>query len=501
MTVCALLVRLTSRGPILFRQVRVGYMGHLFALIKFRTMIQGAEAQGAAVVVDGDCRLTPVGAFLRRTKLDELPQLVNVLLGEMSLVGPRPRVPSEVDLNDPQERTLLRVRPGLTSPASIHHRMEADYCAGHPDPQAVHRMKLLPQKLCLDGEYVQNPTLWRDLKLMAITCLLICTPGRCLAAKHRSQRHEMWPTARGWQLALDLVIYAGAAWLAYRLRYEAGFPDFYRKQMWLFMIFVPPVRVIINWREGVYDLMWRYINLVDACFIAMALAPLTLVLFLLRLWLPISSWEAILFHIPLSVATLEYLIALSTGVALRSLRQRLYFLRRHYQPLPEAMHRVLILGAGLLGSRAAIDMRQYPHMTLVGFLDDDPAKQRKLLAGCRVLGTSESLQALWARRRVSDLLVCAKSIEPARIVELARHCSALGIKLQVLPSLGRLLRNEDRTPLTQVVPTLASGNSAWRKAGAPDYPLPQETPAKPSPPWPRSPRTPKRRPDDLQFRL
>jgi FlaA1/EpsC-like NDP-sugar epimerase len=260
--------------------------------------------------------------------------------------------------------------------------------------------------------------------------------------------------------------------------------------------------------------MWRYINLVDAFLIAVALAPLTIALLLLRLWLPVSSWEAVLFHIPLSVTTLEYLIALSAGVGLRSLRQRLYFLRRHYQPLPEAMHHVLILGAGLLGLRAAIDMRQYPHMSLVGFLDDDPAKHRKLLAGCRVLGASGSLETLWARHRVSDLLICAKSIEQDRIVALARHCSALGIKLHVLPSLDRLLRNDvyfsnlslpafegHRTPSTRVTPTLGFGDSGRRKAGASDYPLPHGTQAaaEPSPPLPRSPRAPKRRPTDLQF--
>jgi len=142
---CALLVRLTSRGQALFRQTRVGYQGDLFRVIKFRTMRQGAEGLGSAVVVDHDRRLTPVGNFLRRTKLDELPQLINVLLGEMSIVGPRPRVPSEADLDDPRERVLLSARPGITSYASIHHRMEADYCARRPDPQEVHRAKLLPQ--------------------------------------------------------------------------------------------------------------------------------------------------------------------------------------------------------------------------------------------------------------------------------------------------------------------------------------------------------------------
>jgi hypothetical protein len=350
--------------------------------------------------------------------------------------------------------------------------MEADYCARHANPQAVHRMMLLPQKLWLDGEYVQNPTFWGDLRLMAVTFLLAFTPSKFRAVGQRSRAMEVLHCGRAGQFVLDLIIYTGAAWLAYRLRYEAGFPVLYRRQMWLFIIFIPPVRVMVNWRRGVYDLMWRYVNLVDASFIAVALVPVTMVLLLFRLWLPLSSWQAVLFQVPLSVTVLEYLMALIAGVGLRILRQRLYVLRHHYQPLPEASHRVLILGAGLLGLRAAIDMRQYPHMNLVGFLDDDPTKQRRLVAGCRVLGSSESLQVLGARHKISDLIICAKSIEPHKIVTLDRHCAALGIKLHFLPSLDRLLRTERylspsafppsvfggyRAPLTPVTSPLGAG--------------------------------------------
>ena len=176
--VCALIVRLTSRGPILFRQIRIGYLGRPFTLVKFRTMVAGAETLGSSVVVIRDPRLTPVGSFLRRTKLDELPQLINVLRGEMSFVGPRPRVPNEVDNDDPRERLLQRVRPGVTSYASIHHRMEADYCARQANPQAVYRSSLLPQKRSLDCEYVNNLTLRLDLKLLFLTFVLVCFPGK-----------------------------------------------------------------------------------------------------------------------------------------------------------------------------------------------------------------------------------------------------------------------------------------------------------------------------------
>jgi lipopolysaccharide/colanic/teichoic acid biosynthesis glycosyltransferase len=493
--VCALVVRLTSCGPILFRQTRVGYRGQPFSLCKFRTMFAGAEALGTALALQGDLRLTSVGAFLRRTKLDELPQLVNVLTGEMSLVGPRPRVPSEVDLNDPEVRRLLMVRPGLTSPASIHHRWEADYCAALPNPQAVHRTKLLPQKLSLDGEYMQKLTFAGDLKLLTLTALLVVAPGYWPAAGRRGGSQEPWPLGKTRQLAFELAIYLGAVWLAYHLRYENRFPEFYRRQMSLLLILLPPLRVLVNRWLGVYDLMWRYVNLVDAYFLASSLAPLTVAMFLLRLWLPVTSQQKVLCHVPLSVAALEYLIGLSVGVGVRSLGQRLYLLQRHYQPLPEALHRVLILGAGLVGLRAALDMRRYPHMKLVGFLDDDPSKEGKLLAGHRVLGNSAQLASLGLRYGVSDLIVCAQSLAPDRMTRLERQCSTLKIRLRWLASLDILLRDEMPAPrpagidpafagatLPLNVPTLP-GRPAWPQVGRENR-LPLAPPARTEPPAP-----------------
>jgi lipopolysaccharide/colanic/teichoic acid biosynthesis glycosyltransferase len=449
---CALLVRLTSGGPVLFRQTRVGYLGRRFTLIKFRTMLQGAEALGSSVVVTRDPRLTLVGAFLRRTKLDEFPQFFNVLRGEMSLVGPRPRVPSEVDLNDPRERFLLSVRPGVTSYASIHHRREADYCARQANPQAVYRTNLLPQKRFLDCEYVQNLTFRLDLKLLLMTFVLVGAPEGSLAKGLNTFGLEARPNSRGAQMLLDLGVYMGAAWLAYTFRYEAGFLDFYRRQMWLYMIFIPPFRVVVNRCLGIYDMMWRYVTLEDASFLAVALAPVTLLLYGLRLGLPPSSWKAVMFLVPLSIISLEYLLALSAGLGLRCLRRMLYVLHHHYQPLPQGARRVLIFGAGLLGLTTAQDIRQYPHMRLVGFLDDDPTKDQRLLAGCRVLGNSANLEILCARYKVTDVVICAKSIDRDRLLELYRRCEVPKAKLHILPSLDRVLQEESDLPLPAPIP-------------------------------------------------
>jgi len=427
---------------VLFRQTRVGYLGRPFTLIKFRTMVEGAEALGSSVVVIRDPRLTWVGTFLRRTKLDEFPQFINVLRGEMSFVGPRPRVTSEIDLNDPRERILLSVRPGVTSYASIHHRREADFCARQAHPQEVYRTNLLPQKRSLDCEYVQNLTFGLDLKLLLMTLVLVCAPERSLTRGLITSGREARPCGRQAPMLLDLAVCMGAAWLAYTFRYEAGFLDFYRRQMWLYMAFIPPLRVVVNRCLGIYDMMWRYVTLGDASYLAVAYAPVTLVLYGLRLGLPTGSSKMVMFIVPLSIITLEYLLALSAGLGLRCLRRALYVLHHHYQPLPEAARRILILGAGLLGLTAAQDIHQYPHLSLIGFLDDDPTKYQRLMAGCRVLGNSANLEPLCARYKVTDVVVCARSIDSDRLSELHRCCEVLRVKLHLLPSLDRVLQYE-----------------------------------------------------------
>ena len=167
----------------------------------------------------------------------------------------------------------------------------------------------------------------------------------------------------------------------------------------------------------------------------------TLILFALRLELPTTSWKAVLLIVPFSITSLECLLALSASLGLRIVRRKLYMLHHHYQPLPEGARRVLILGAGLLGLMTAQDIRQYPHMNLVGFLDDDPAKNKRLMAGCRILGSSAKLEAFCSRHKVTDLLICAKSIDSCRSEELNRRCEAMGVKVHALPGLDQVLRN------------------------------------------------------------
>lgn len=170
----ALWVRLDSPGPVLFRQQRVGRDSRPFAILKFRTMQVNAEAAGLQITVGQDPRITRAGSWLRRSKLDELPQLLNVLRGDMSMVGPRPEVPRYVALYPTDVReTVLSVRPGITDLASLAFRDESTLLAQSPDPERTYVEEILPTKLRYACDYVRQRSLWLDLRIIARTAMIL----------------------------------------------------------------------------------------------------------------------------------------------------------------------------------------------------------------------------------------------------------------------------------------------------------------------------------------
>ncbi|MEW5956397.1 MAG: sugar transferase, partial [Chloroflexota bacterium] len=150
--IIALAIKLTSPGPVFYLAQRVGRYGRPFKLYKFRSMVVGADRQGPGITVNRDSRITPVGRFLRNFKLDELPQLLNVLWGEMSLVGPRPEDPRYVAWYTREQRQVLNVRPGLTSPASVYYREEETLLNGD-NWETIYRKQILPRKLAAELAY------------------------------------------------------------------------------------------------------------------------------------------------------------------------------------------------------------------------------------------------------------------------------------------------------------------------------------------------------------
>lgn len=169
----ALLIKIGSTGPVLFKQTRIGRNELPFEIYKFRTMVVDAEKLGTQITIGKDPRITKIGHFLRKTKLDELPQLFNVLKGEMSFVGPRPEVPKYTKLYSEQQRLVFTVRPGITDYASIKYRDENELLGNVENPEKVYIEEIMPDKLHLNIEYIQRRSLLEDIKIIFLTVMKI----------------------------------------------------------------------------------------------------------------------------------------------------------------------------------------------------------------------------------------------------------------------------------------------------------------------------------------
>ncbi len=170
LAIVAILIRIKMPGgPVIFKQKRVGRDGRLFTMYKFRSMTVGHG--GSSVSVAGESRITPLGAKLRRYKLDELPELWNVLIGDMSFVGPRPDVPGYADRLKGRDREILRLRPGITGPASLKYRDEEELLAGQPDPQKYNDEVIFPDKVRINLYYLHHYSFIKDIEMIICTVL------------------------------------------------------------------------------------------------------------------------------------------------------------------------------------------------------------------------------------------------------------------------------------------------------------------------------------------
>ena len=168
-----ILIKLDSRGPVLFKQIRVGINGSHFKIFKFRTMVVDAEKNGMQITTGNDPRITKSGHILRKSKLDELPQLINVLIGDMSFVGARPEVPRYVEMYNESQKSILKVRPGITDLASIEYRDENVLLAKSSNPERTYITEIMPRKIELNIEYLKNMSLLYDIKLIFRTILVV----------------------------------------------------------------------------------------------------------------------------------------------------------------------------------------------------------------------------------------------------------------------------------------------------------------------------------------
>jgi len=364
--VLGLLVKLSDGGPIFYMQTRIGQGGRPFRIRKFRSMVLDADRIGLAITKEGDPRITRIGRFLRKTKLDELPQLWNVLIGEMSFVGPRPEVPRYVDRYTPEQREILQYKPGITDVATLLFRSEEALLRGSPNVEDFYVQYCLPRKISLNRRYAEHANLPQDAWIIIQT---LCPYWLGL-------------------LGLYTLTLSGCLMLAYLLRFDFDLPrqdflDFWRVLPWM----VTPQLILLFW-FGQLRGMLSYFSFRELQQTVGALGLAFLV--------QIGLWQVVpaSFLPAKSILPLDFLLSLGgvCGVRLgfRLLRERATLTR---QSKAGRQLRTAIVGTGELATNLALDVarNQAGERRIVAFFDDDPHAWHKRPHDIPVVGMPECI--------------------------------------------------------------------------------------------------------------
>ena len=443
MAVVAVAVALDSAGPVIYGARRVGRGGREFTMWKFRSMARGADKVGPAVTGAFDFRVTRVGAFLRRTKLDELPQLLNVLGGQMSLVGPRPEAPTYVERWSREERDILAVRPGVTGPTQITYIDEEELLAG--DPDAAYEAELMHAKLAIDLEYVRTYSLRRDLLILWRTLVGILSAGerRSNRPRRRYTLGERLGSARAAPILLDALLAAVAAALAVGLRIDRNNIVAAVATYWVFVPLAALVRPAGFLLAGAYMRVWRYPTVSDAALVVGSLAAGSVIMTLL-IFVVMQPWAFPgTIGFPRSAIIIEFLISFLVLAGIRfASRIRQEGLEDATGPLQAGPPRpVLIYGAGEAGALLVREMRRNRALRLepVAFVDDDLTKRNRRIYGVEVVGTAADLPRVVAEREVAEVIVAMPRIGGDRLRRIVALSESAGVTVRTLPAVDELL--------------------------------------------------------------
>ena len=422
----AVLIKLDSPGPVFFRQKRVGRDGTLFDIFKFRTMVQGAYAMGSRLTVKRDPRITRLGKLLRWSKIDELPQLLNVLRGDMSLIGPRPEDPHFVQFYTPAQRRVLALRPGIVGLSQILGRDEVEeYPDGLRDTERYYVEQILPAKLARDLEYVDQATFWGDMALLV--------RGLWITVRGAFRARYLWRRRRRIVLVgIDVVLAVSSYALALLIRFDWQWPTAeYTLQTLTLVALVRPALLLYF---GAYQTILSYFGLWDAIELVKAVTVGSVVAAGVTYFVGSQS------H-PRSVFVIDWALLL---LMLNGSRYTLKtWLRRHPRQRWQMREKVIIVGAGQGGeqiSRVLIDDPAAAYRP-VGFIDEAQERWGQRLHGIKVLGGVPELHLALSANGVRVVFVCLSDVAATTAREVAEFCASAGIECRMLPALSELLLN------------------------------------------------------------
>jgi FlaA1/EpsC-like NDP-sugar epimerase/lipopolysaccharide/colanic/teichoic acid biosynthesis glycosyltransferase len=447
----SILIKLDSPGPIIFSQVRVGKGMRPFKIYKFRTMVEAGPAQGGPLTIGEDKRITRLGRVLRKYKLDELPQLVNVLLGDMSFVGPRPEVPRYVESLRSDFSDVLVVRPGLTDLASIKYIDEAAVLARFSNPEEAYRSTVLPEKLRLAKLYVRHMSLRLDFAIVVQTLLrmlnvstVVCElPELKVTGTGVGQIRSRVPLTRvssfiiKWRrpliVALDVALIVASNYLAFLLRFDGSIPTEEVERFQQTLLPLIGIRMIVFTVFKLHEGLWKYTSIWDLQNILSGVVISTTAFYCWLYWL--SGIE----NYPRSIYIIDSLLLIGflSGVRLpsRIFREKLIYGKKK---------KVLVVGAGDTGERVVREMKtrsQYP-CDPVGFVDDQLALMNKRIHGVRVLGTLGDLPRLVEEYQLEEVVVAIPKATPEFLRSITNQLEPFQVSIKTLPGLKELLLDQ-----------------------------------------------------------
>jgi lipopolysaccharide/colanic/teichoic acid biosynthesis glycosyltransferase len=411
----SILIKIESRGPIFYRQTRIGKGGRPFSMLKFRTMMEVADWQGPSVSPVNDPRVTGLGAILRRVKLNEFPQLFNVLKGEMSFVGPRPEVPEFVQFYGEYEREVLSVRPGIVGPTQIRMRNEEELYPEGVDPRQYYVDHILPKKLEIDREYVRDRSFLRDLGYLM--------QGIGVTISGAITRRHVFENAE--QITLffcDAFLCAVSYFLAYFLRMEGQLRGIDEDIIIKTMPYVVVARMLVLTYSGLYGSLIRFFSFYELGKIFKGVTVGSVCIILLTFLAGERS------H-PRSAFVIDWFILmfLLTGYRLsfKSIGGRL-------GPRESAGKKnILIYGAENMGDLALRYLEMEGTRNVVAFIDDDPRKMRKRFQGLKILGNRYDIEALARLYQIEEILVAVQNVGSEDLQHIKSLCEKANVNCEV----------------------------------------------------------------------
>jgi lipopolysaccharide/colanic/teichoic acid biosynthesis glycosyltransferase len=440
--VVAILIKRNSPGPVFFRGIRVGKDLKLFQILKFRTMRETHEAyQGPKITAEGDVRITKLGRFLRDSKINELPQLINVLKGEMSLVGPRPEDPTFVEHYSEEQREVLSVRPGITSLASVIYADE-EKLLQVDNVTDTYLRSILPKKLRLDLLYVRNRTLFLDLDILFRTFWIFIPRFRkaTLNAEDILLGPFRWLRVLVTWFTIDAAISSLAVLSAALIFRAAGPIDVGIPRMAGAALVMTVIFTITNALFGVQKVWWRYASASESIGLVLSVISATLILLFINTFIPPPNLPPAL----LILSGVFALVGFGGMRYRRKLQEALRFRTMRFRSASKlAREKVLVVGAGEAGQLTLWLLQNSPAgqaFHVVGVVDDNLEKIGSLIHRVPVLGRTIRIPQIVAEQDIGLIIFAIHTIDPRKRHTILQMCWKSGVRTFVAPDILTFLR-------------------------------------------------------------